>query len=289
MKKRLVLSVVAVAALALTGCAQGSKKEAASNNSAPLTVITREDGSGTRSAFIELFGVETKDADGKKIDHTLTSAEVTNSTSVMLTTVAGNKNAIGYISLGSLNKTVKAVKIDGVTPSEATVKDGSYKISRPFNIVQKNTDNKIAQDFIKFILSDKGQKVVENNGYISKEVGPAYTATNLEGKLTVAGSSSVTPVMEKLKEAYTKLNSKVTIDVQQSDSTTGVNATKEGIADIGMVSRELQDSEKELKSTVIALDGIAVIVNKQQTVDQLTSANVKDIYTGKITKFSAIK
>jgi phosphate transport system substrate-binding protein len=291
MKKKFLFSAVAVAALALTGCGSNSSDSDSSSSSddAAISIVTREDGSGTRGAFIELFGIEEKDSSGEKVDKTISSAEVTNSTSVMLTTIAGNENAIGYISLGSLNDTVKAVKIDGVEPSEETVKDGTYKISRPFNIVQKDTDNEISQDFIKFILSPDGQKVVEDNGYISKEEGDAYSASNLSGKITVAGSSSITPVMEKLKEAYTKLNSNVTIDIQQSDSTTGVSSTQEGIADIGMVSRELKDTETGLTATVIALDGIAVIVNNDQKVDDISADNVKAIYTGEITKWSEVK
>lgn len=292
MKKWIGVTVV-LAALLLSGCGKGSasaeKSSSASKGaSGAISVISREDGSGTRGAFTELFGVETK-KDGKKVDQTTDQAEITNSTSVMMTTVAGNQQAIGYISLGSLNKTVKALKIDGVAPSKETVKDGTYKISRPFNIVQKSTDNPVAQDFIKFILSDDGQKVVEDNGYISKEKTGAFTSEKPQGKIVVAGSSSVTPVMEKLKEAYLKLNSGADIDIQQSDSTTGISSAKQGIADIGMASRELQDSEKDLKATVIAQDGIAVIVNKKQTIDQLSSDTVKKIYTGKITDWSEAK
>ncbi|MBS7576667.1 MULTISPECIES: substrate-binding domain-containing protein [unclassified Enterococcus] len=292
MKKKFLFSAVAVAALALTGCGSNTDSDSASSSSskdAAISIVTREDGSGTRGAFIELFGIEEKDSSGEKVDKTISSAEVTNSTSVMLTTIAGNENAIGYISLGSLNDTVKAVKIDGVEPSEETVKDGTYKISRPFNIVQKDTSNKISQDFIKYILSSDGQKVVEDNGYISKEKGDDYSASDVSGKITVAGSSSITPVMEKLKEAYTKLNPNVTIDIQQSDSTTGVSSTQEGIADIGMVSRELKDTETGLTATVIALDGIAVIVNNDQKIDDISADNVKAIYTGEITKWSEVK
>lgn len=288
MKKKLLFSAAALVVVALAGCNTKSNSSSETKD-AEISIITREDGSGTRGAFIELFGIEEKNADGEKIDNTISTAEVTNSTSVMLTTVAGNQNAIGYISLGSLNDSVKALKVDGVAPSEETVLDGTYKISRPFNIVQKNTDNKIAQDFIKFILSPDGQKVVTKNGYISKEAGEAYEASNLEGKITVAGSSSVTPVMEKLKEAYNKLNSNVTIDIQQSDSTTGVSATQEGIADIGMVSRELKDTENDLTPTVIALDGIAVIVNNKRDFKDISADAVKEIYTGKITKWSEVK
>ena len=210
----------------------------------------------------------------------------------MMTTVAENKAAIGYISLGSLNDTVKAVKIDGAEASVDTVKDGSYKIVRPFNIVTKDKLSKQAQDFENYILSADGQKIIQDNGYIkADEKAPAYKSNGAKGKVVVGGSSSVTPVMEKLKEAYAKANKDVTVEVQQSDSTTGVTNAIEGTCDIGMASRDLADSEakKGVKATVIAKDGIAVIVNKDSKVDELTSAQVKDIYTGKTTKWADIK
>lgn len=255
-----------------------------------ITVVSREDGSGTRGAFIELFGIEEKDESGEKIDRTTISAEITNSTSVMMTTIAGNKNAIGYISLGSLNDSVKAVNIDGAQASVDNIKSGSYKVSRPFNIVTKDGLSEVASDFIAFILSEQGQAVVEENGYISNGNTGAYTATNLSGSISVAGSSSVTPVMEKLKEAYIQLNPNVTIEVQQNDSTTGVTSTIDGVCDIGMASRDLKDSEAEqgVTSTVIAMDGIAVIVNNDSDVTDLTSEQVKAIFTGEVTDWSEL-
>ena len=228
----------------------------------------------------------------KYVDKTTSSVQITNSTSVMMTTVAENKAAIGYISLGSLNDTVKAVKIDGAEASVDTVKDGSYKIVRPFNIVTKDKLSKQAQDFENYIMSADGQKIIQDNGYIkADEKAPAYKSNGAKGKVVVGGSSSVTPVMEKLKEAYAKANKDVTVEVQQSDSTTGVTNAIEGTCDIGMASRDLADSEakKGVKATVIAKDGIAVIVNKDSKVDELTSAQVKDIYTGKTTKWADIK
>lgn len=288
-KKILTLALAAVAASSLmTGCGNGNSKEANDK----ITAVSREDGSGTRGAFIELFGIEEKDADGNKVDKTTSSVQITNSTSVMMTTVAENKAAIGYISLGSLNDTVKAVKIDGAEPSVETVKDGSYKIVRPFNIVTKDKLSEQAQDFENFIMSAEGQKIVEDNGYIKvDEKAAAFKSNGAKGKVVVGGSSSVTPVMEKLKEAYTKVNKDVTIEVQQSDSTTGVTNAIEGTCDIGMASRELADSEtkKGVKATVIAQDGIAVIVNKDSDVDELTSDQVKAIYTGETTKWSDVK
>lgn len=277
---------------ALTGCGAQTSSDATGGVNDNISVLTREEGSGTRGAFIELFGIEQKDADGKKVDHTITSAESTNSTSVMLTTVQGNKSAIGYVSLGSLDETkVKALKVDGNSATAENVKSGEYKIARPFNVATKGDATGVASDFLTFILSEDGQKVVEDNGYISQGNNGKYTASNQSGKITVGGSSSVTPVMEKLKEAYVKLNPNVTIDVQQSDSTSGMTGTKDGVYDIGMASRELKDSEKEagLVPTVIAMDGIAVIVNKDNAVDNITSEQILKIYTGEITLWSEVK
>ena len=253
----------------------------------PITVVSREDGSGTRGAFIELFGIETKNDAGEKVDNTTEDAEITNSTSVMMTTIAGNKGAIGYVSLGS----VKAVEIDGAEASVDAIKAGEYKVARPFNIAVKDGLSDVASDFITFIMSEDGQKVVEDNGYISQSNEGAYTASGLKGKVVVAGSSSVTPVMEKLKEAYVAVNPDVEIEVQQSDSTTGMTSAIEGVCDIGMASRDLKDSELEagLTPTVIAMDGIAVVVNNESPVTELTSENVKDIFTGEITDWADVQ
>ena len=257
----------------------------------PITVISREDGSGTRGAFIELFGIEVKNDAGEKVDMTTDDAEITNSTSVMMTSVAGNTEAIGYISLGSLNDTVKAVKIDGAEATVDNIKSGTYKIARPFNIATKGEVSDVAQDFIKYIMSEDGQKVVEDNGYISQGNDGAYESAGLSGKVVVGGSSSVTPVMEKLKEAYVALNPDVTIEVQQSDSTTGMTSAIEGVCDIGMASRDLKDSEieKGLTGTTIAMDGIAVIVNNDSPVEELSSDSVKGIYTGAITDWADVQ
>lgn len=257
----------------------------------PITVISREDGSGTRGAFIELFGIEVKNDAGEKVDMTTDDADITNSTSVMMTSVAGNTEAIGYISLGSLNDTVKAVKIDGAEATVDNIKSGTYKIARPFNIATKGEVSDVAQDFIKYIMSEDGQKVVEDNGYISQGNDGAYESAGLSGKVVVGGSSSVTPVMEKLKEAYVALNPDVTIEVQQSDSTTGMTSAIEGVCDIGMASRDLKDSEieKGLTGTTIAMDGIAVIVNNDSPVEELSSDSVKGIYTGEITDWADVQ
>ena len=288
MKKISTLSKFALVGLAslsfLTAC--GGSSDSSSQGST-INVVSREEGSGTRGAFIELFGVQEKNADGEKVDLTTNTAIVTNSTAVMLTTVAGDANAIGYASLGSLYDTNKILQIDGVDATVENIKDGSYKISRPFNIVTQDGLSDAAQDFVNFILSSDGQAVVENSGYIPLDNAPAYTAQADKGKIVVSGSSSVTPVMEKLKEAYNKVNANVEVEIQQSDSTTGILNAIEGTADIGMASRALEDAElsQGVTETVIALDGIGVIVNKENALTGLTSEQVKAIYTGEITSW----
>ena len=291
-KKFVALGLVGVFILsALTGC--GSKGQSGGNDfdtSGEIGVITREDGSGTRGAFIELFGIEQKNDADEKVDYTTDTAAVTDSTSVMMTTVAGDLYAVGYTSLGTMNDTVKAVQIDGVAATVENIKGGTYKIARPFNIATKDGLSDAAQDFIDFIMSAEGQAVVEENGYISVSGAAPYTGASVTGKIVVAGSSSVTPLMEKLKEAYLLKNANVTIEIQQSDSSTGMSDTIDGTCDIGMASRELKDSETEkgLVSTVIAMDGIAVIVNNDNPVTSLTSEQVKEIFTGNITAWDDV-
>ncbi len=256
-----------------------------------IVICSREEGSGTRGAFIELFGVEEKDEDGNKIDNTTEAAKITNSTSVMMSTVEGDVNAIGYISLGSLNDTVTALKIDGAEATAENIVSGDYKVVRPFNIATTAEVSDAAADFIAFIMSEEGQTVIEDNGYISVGEPEAFDGGDVEGKVVVAGSSSVTPVMEKLVEAYNAINDKVEIEVQQSDSTTGMTSAIDGLCDIGMASRELKDSEIEagLTATVIAQDGIAVIVNNEAGVEELTSEQVKSIYVGEITTWEELQ
>lgn len=281
MKK--ILAMVVAMLLAL-GCAGAFAAD-------EINVISREDGSGTRGAFIELFGIEQKDENGEKIDYTTDNADITNSTSVMMTSVSGNPDAIGYISLGSLNETVKALEIDGVAASVENIKNGSYKIARPFNIATGAEVSEAAQAFIDYILSAEGQAVIEENGYIAViEEAPAFAGSAVSGKVVVSGSSSVTPVMEKLREAYLTLNPNAEIEVQQTDSSSGMNAVKDGVCDIGMASRELKDSELEagLTPTVIAMDGIAVIVSNDNAFTGLTSDHVRAIYMGEIERWSEI-
>lgn len=307
MKKFIVaLMIAAMTAATMVGCGSDNTAETDNNASTEygdndanaeteegtdaagvngsITVISREDGSGTRGAFIELFGIEEKDDAGNKADHTTEEAVIANSTEIVLSNVAGDPNAIGYVSLGSLSDEVKALKIDGAEATVDNIKSGSYKISRPFNIATNGTPSDAAQDFINFILSAEGQKVVEEKGYIaSVDNAESFESTGVSGKVVIAGSSSVTPVMEKLKEAYEKVNPDVEIEINQSDSTTGLQAAMDGTADIGMASRELKDSESSLTPTVIAIDGIAVVVNNENTVDDMTADEVKAIFTGETT------
>lgn len=278
MKKFLaLLSCAVLMAATAVGCGSQNEK---------ITVVSREDGSGTRSAFSELMGVVKDDK-----DNTTDTTEVTNSTSVMLTTVAGNKAAIGYVSLGSLNDTVKAVKVDGVEATAENVKAGKYAVSRPFNIVTGKDLTPLAQDFISYILSTDGQAVVDEKGYISITQGETYKASGQTGTLTIAGSTSVAPLMEVLADKYMALNSGVKIEIQQSGSSAGITSAVEGVCQIGMASRELKDSEtaKGVTATKIAMDGIAVIVNKDNSFSELTSDQIRKIYTGETTQWSDLK
>ena len=305
MKKLIaVLSMVSMVAVAAAGCGNGSDEQAADttetkaeantedtkeagaeagdwDSSSDITIVSREDGSGTRGAFIELFGIQ-EEMDGEKVDMTTEEAQITNSTSVMMTTVAGDEYAIGYISLGSLDASVTALKIDGAEATAENVKSGDYKVSRPFNIAtKKDLDNEVAKDFINYIMSAEGQKVVEDNGYIAVEGAEAFEGTQPSGKAVVGGSSSVSPVMEKLAEAYKEVNPNAEIELQTTDSTTGMTSAIDGSYDIGMASRELKEEEiAELDAKVIATDGIAVIVNNNNAMDELSSDQVKAIYTG---------
>lgn len=258
------------------------------NKNSSINVLSREDGSGTRGAFIELFGVEKKNAQGKKVDYTTDEASITNSTAVMLTTVAGNKYAIGYVSLGSLSSSVKAVKIDGVSVTVDNINNGSYKIARPFNVAVRNNLSNAAQDFLNYILSSDGQDIIAANKYIKVPATNSYNVSGISGKIVVAGSSSVSPVMEKLIEAYKALNPSVQIELQTSDSTTGVINAIDGTCDIGMASRALKDSEKEkgVREVTIAIDGIAVIINNDNPVESLKKSDVEGIFTGKINSWS---
>lgn len=294
MKKSVSLLLAALMLTgALAGCGSSASTSAGAQDSSAadtgvsgaITVISREDGSGTRGAFVELTGVEEKNADGQKVDNTTADAEIANKTDVVLTSVAGNEKAIGYISLGALNDTVKAVKVDGAEATVGNVKNGSYKLSRPFNIATKGEPTGVAKDFINFILSKDGQAVVTDNKYIAvDDAAEAFVSDGSSGKIAVGGSSSVSPVMEKLIEAYKNVNPNAAIDLQTSDSTSGMTGAMDGTFDIGMASRELKDEEAaQLTGTVIALDGIAVVVNPANTIDDLSMDQIKSIYVGDIT------
>lgn len=302
--KKIAAAVMMVSMVAVTAVGCGSSngtdtKGADANQSdatsdwdetSDVTIVSREDGSGTRGAFIELFGIEEKQDDGTKVDMTTTDAQITNNTSVMLTTVADNEYAIGYVSLGSLNDSVKALKIGGAEATAENIENGSYKVSRPFNIaVKKDLNNKVAKDFMSFIMSTEGQKVVADEKYIAVADVKDYAGTKPSGSCVVGGSSSVSPLMEKLIEAYKAVNPNASIELQTSDSTTGMTSTIEGSYDIGMASRELKDEEAaELEPTVIATDGIAVIVNNANPLDELSADQVKDIYVGNVSTWDEI-
>lgn len=296
MKKRIfaVLTATAIAAM-MTGCgssnnsADGSQTYGGASDLGMITVVSREDGSGTRGAFIELMGIEQKDADGNKTDMTTVDAMITNKTDVMLSTIAGDPAAIGYVSLGSLNDKVKALQIDGAEATAENVKNGTYKVSRPFNIATKGEPTGVAKDFINYILSADGQKVVSEDYISISDDAAAFETDGSSGKIVVGGSSSVYLLMEKLAEGYEAINAAAEVEVQSSDSTAGMSGAADGTFDIGMASRALKDEEAaELTGTVIANDGIAVIVNNENAITGLTSEQVQKIYTGEITDWSEI-
>ena len=283
------LSLVMIGSV-ITGCGtdseSGESGEASTSGNAAITVVSREDGSGTRGAFTELLGIAEDD-----VDNTVETAEITNSTSVMMTTVAGDENAIGYISLGCLDDSVKAVKVDGVEATVDNVKSGEYKVARPFEIcIPKDGVSEVAQDFFDFILCDDGQNLIYEEGFISVVSGNTYEASDKEGKVTLAGSTSVSPVMEKLTEKYKELNPNVTFEIQQTGSSAGIESATQGACDIGMSSRELKDTELEtLEEIQIAMDGICVIVNNNSSVEDMTADQIKQIYVGEITQWSEIQ
>lgn len=303
MKKK-VLAAVLMGAMVFSmaacgsngGSSEGGSSDSGSGSDASATsgtisVLSREEGSGTRGAFVELFGVEEENADGEKVDNTTVDAQVTNSTAVMMTGVAQDPQAIGYISLGSLDDSVKALKVDGAEATAENVKSGTYKVSRPFNIVTNDDISDVAQDFVDYILSSDGQAIVGEDYIPVDDAAEAYAGTSPEGTVVVAGSSSVSPVMEKLKEGYEAVNPNASIEIQTSDSTTGVESTISGICDIGMASRELKDTETSegVTGTQIAIDGIAIIVNNENSMTDITSDQVKQIYTGEVTNWEDLQ
>lgn len=302
MKMKKFMAVLAVAGMMtgmLAGCGSSSDDTSSDSGSTDtasewdasndITIVSREDGSGTRGAFTELFGV-VEEVDGEDVDMTTADAQITNNTSVMMTTVAENEYAIGYISLGSLDDSVKALSIDGAEATAENIENGSYKVSRPFNVaVKPDSTNEVAADFMSFIMSTEGQQVVSDEGYIPVADVEAYAGTAPAGDCVVGGSSSVSPLMEKLVEAYKEVNPNANIELQTSDSTTGMTSTIEGSYDIGMASRELKEDEaSQLDATVMATDGIAVIVNNNNPTEDMTSDQVKSIYTGEVYSWDEI-
>lgn len=295
--KKLVaaVAVMTMCAAMVTGCGaeKGADDQQVNENGqttnvvdAEICVISREDGSGTRDAFTELLGIMEDD-----VDNTTVNAEITNSTSVMMTTVAGNTDAIGYVSLGSLDDSVKAIKVDGVEATTDNVSNGDYAVARPFNIVTGDELSENAQDFINFIMSVEGQTIINEEGYIAVGSETNYTPSGLTGSVTLAGSTSVAPVMEKIAEKYMELNEGMTVEIQQSGSGAGITSTIEGVCDIGMSSRDLKDTEiaEGVSATKIAMDGIAVIVNKENAVEDLTSEQIKNIFVGDTTNWSEVQ
>ena len=298
-KKILALLTASVMVLGVAACSSSTEEtttegetteettEEASGMTGAISVISREEGSGTRGAFVELMGVVDEDDN----DITTVNAEITNSTSVMLTTVAGNPAAIGYVSLGSLSDEVKAIKVDGVAATVEDINNGTYKVARPFLVAYKDgslTD--VAQDFLNYIMSDDGQAIINDEGYISVAEGNTYTASGMSGRIVLAGSTSVSPVMEVLADAYKALNPDVTIEIQQTGSGAGITSAIEGVCDFGMSSRALTDEEAaELVNTQIATDGIAVVVNNENPVEDMTSDQIKGIYLEEITDWSEIQ
>ena len=282
-KKHLITLLTATLVSTNTMPVFAAKKDVWKSKS-EINVISREDGSGTRGAFIELIGIEQKNAKGQKVDMTTEEASITNNTSVMITNVNTDKYAIGYISLGALNDSVKAVHIEKIPPTVQNVKNGTYKLSRPFNIAIGKNSSIVTQDFINFIMSEEGQKIIENNNYIPVTANQSFISQMPAGKIVIAGSSSVSPLMEKLKETYQQINVNVQIDIQTNDSSTGIASAAQGICDIAMASRNLKDSEtaKGLSSLTIALDGITVIINNANPITNLNIEDVRKIYTGEI-------
>lgn len=276
-----ILSIATLFAVILTAlCACGK------SSGSTISVITREEGSGTRGAFVELLGIVDGDGNGNIVK----TAEATNSTSVMMTTVAGNKNAIGYVSLGSLSSDVKAIKVDGAEPTVANIEAGTYKVARPFNLVYNDDKlSDVAADFVKFIMSSEGQAIVTKKGYISVKTSDSYKSSGLTGTVVLDGSTSVGPLMDAIADEYKKLNPDVKVQIQQTGSSAGINSAIEGVCDIGMSSRELKSSESaKIKAHKMATDGIAVIVNNSNTVDGLTSEQIRSIFLGETTSWDGL-
>lgn len=288
MKIRKMLMGISVMGLVLTGCGKSdSSSSGKSDNS--IHVVSRENGSGTRDAFVEITGVLEKDSSGNKVDNTTKDAIIQNSTESVMSTVQNDKNAIGYISLGSLSDVVKAVKVDGVEPTKDNIKNKSYKLQRPFLIAYQNGKLSAgAKDFLKFLASQEASTEIEKDGYISIDKGTEFETSKPKGKLSISGSTSVTPLMEKLVEKYGSLNPDLEIEIQSNGSSAGISDALAGVADLAMSSRDLKPEEK-LETYTLALDGIAIIANNESKVESISLDNIKSVYTGKIVEWSEVE
>lgn len=266
----------------------GATTDSDFDTSKTINVVTRENGSGTRGAFVEIVGV----VDSEDNDAIYQEAVVQQGTNAVMSTVAGDLYGIGYISLGSLNETVKTVKVNGSEPTVENIKAGDYPISRPFNIAYKDGGlSELGQDFVNFIMSAEGQAIVAENSLIEAEdAAPAYASSGATGDIVVGGSTSVTPAMEALAEAYMERNVDTNIEIQSTGSTAGITGVIDGNVEIGMASRELKDEEAAvLKHQAIGIDGIAIIVHNNNPIDDLSLEQVKTIYLGETTAWSEVE
>ena len=290
LKKIVTVILALVMVFSLAACGNGGSDDGADGGAkaSPISVISREDGSGTRSAFTELMGILVDD-----VDHTTVNAEISQSTSVVVTTVAGNSKAIGYISMGAMSDAVKAMKVDGVEATTENVKAGTYPVSRPFALCTNGQLTDVAADFIDYILSAEGQAIVAAEGYITvDDAAPSYeTKDGLEGRIVLAGSTSVAPVMQVIADSYKAIYADVEIEIQQTGSGAGITSTIEKACDIGMSSRALKEEElaQGLTETTIAMDGIAVIVNNENAAEDLTSEQIRQIFTGEVTDWNQVQ
>lgn len=256
-----------------------------------IHVVSREVGSGTRGAFTEITKILAKNDKGEEVDSTYEEATIVNSTEGVITSVNGDPFAIGYISLGSLNDEVKAVKVDGVEATPENINKGDYKIARPFMLAYHEANlSDVAKDFLTFIMSKDGQEIVKEDGCIPIETTESYKPANIEGRIAIAGSTSVTPLMEKLVDKYKELNPGFEADIQSNGSSAGIQAAIEGVAEIGMSSRNLKPEELEkVESTAIAMDGIAVVVNNDNAIDDISLDNIHKIFVGEVKDWNDVK
>ncbi|HBC29891.1 MAG TPA: phosphate ABC transporter substrate-binding protein [Clostridiales bacterium] len=295
MKKSKLLSIITLAlmlSMVFAGCTQETPGTPAADFDfdKDITVVARDAASGTRGAFHEIMNIIVKEND-TEVDKLVVGALEFDGTDKVITAIEGDKYGIGYISLGSVSERIKAVAVDGVEPTVENVRSGSYSVSRPFLLVTKGTESKLVKDFLKFTESAEGQAITNEMKFIGAIDAPGeYTASGMSGTIKVAGSTSVAPLMEKLQEAYNELNPDVTFETQAQGSSQGIKAAIDGSYDIGMASRELKAEEaSELNRYVLAIDGIAVIVNNENPKSDLAADDITNIYIGEITKWNEVK